>query len=181
MKPILWIVYYLLLYSKLVGRFECCVQAPCLFVFFCELPPHRSVNLVLTCIGLSVLPQATLFLPSIISFVLISFSMLWHLISLFLPCPSSAWVLSVSCFPLFLILVASCWAPSSGCKMTTNIRTNKKKRNLLPHVSALSSRLELIPRPESSEMGSFVVACCQSSCYSTPNISFPTLMTKRLV
>lgn len=181
------------LYKKLVGKFEFHIRAPLLFVLPVDfllvdlevLFWHAQVWV--SCHRLCFSP------PSIPNSILISVFILRHSVSLSFPrrpfalsallsvcllaCPLSIQSpVSVSRFPPSFILVSSCWASPSWCKMTTN-KKNKKQKRASPRLSPLSSRLELIPRPQSCERGSFVVTCCQSSSYSTPNVYLAAWMT----
>lgn len=127
------------------------------------------------------------FPTSILSLVLSSFSIPRKLVSLSFPCsPSPSFLISVCCLEFFFAKVCFMFSSLShsccvvlGLSALMQMATNKKIK--LPPFSPLSSRLELIPRPHSSERGSFVVACCQSSSYFTPTISLATLMTKTVI
>lgn len=175
------------LYNKLVGRLECHVRAPLFFVLLMNFPTDLGVlfwhaQVWVSCHRLrppapssSLFPSFSIWSLCLPMFFVYAFS---PTLCLTAGCLSVHSPMSVSCFPPSLILVVSCWASPSWCEMTTN---KKKKSWASPRFSPLSSRLELIPRLQSSEKGSFVVACCQSSSYSTLNISLATLMTKRLI
>lgn len=174
------------LYNKLVGRLECHVRAPLFFVLLMNFPTDLGVlfwhaQVWVSCHRLRPQLHPHLFFhPSAFGLFVFpcSSSMLSPLLSVWRP---AVWVFIRQCLfhvflpPSFLLRRVGPLRPDAKWQLI------KKKSRASPRFSPLSSRLELIPRLQSSEKGSFVVACCQSSSYSTLNISLATLMTKRLI
>lgn len=148
-----------------------------------ELPPHRSGNLVVTCTSLSVLPQAMLsplhpqlhshlfFCPS--AFALFCLSRVlprcFSPLCVWLP---AVWEFIYSCriFPSFLLLRVR---PLSWCEMTTSV---KKELTL-----SLFTVSQTGINTKASELWdeSVVMAGCQSSSCSAPNINLAVFITEK--